>query len=121
MPTRRVPERDSFAPRRRGGRRGKVRARGLRELSFGEERVDLDAVEQLVDDSQVRTLGVLLERLGSLCDGRRTLAECVELAVREAEQRGLYALAPLPELAAVRPMELLAAASRLRSLRLARR
>ena len=120
-PTRRVPEPASFAPRRRGGRRGKVRARGLRELSFGEERLDLDAVEQLVDDSQVRTLGVLLERLGAHCNGRRSLAECVELAVREAEERGLYALAPLPELAAVRPLELLAAASRLRSLRLARR
>ncbi len=115
----RTPLRMSFDPRHEGRGRGKVRARGLRELRFGEASIELDAIEQLVDDSQVRTIGVLLERMRALCpDGETDLASWTALAVEEARRRGLFALAPLPELAMVRDLELAAAIGRLRSLRL---
>ncbi len=115
----RVPLRSSFDPRRKGRGRGKVRARGLRELRFGEESIELDAIEQLVDDSQVRAIGVLLERMGtSSPEEEPDLASWAARAVEEARREGLYALAPLPELAMVRDIELAAAIGRLRSLRL---
>ena len=58
-PEARRPDLVTLDPRR--GRKNRVRARGLRELSFGEVTIDLTALEQLVDDSQVRAIGVFLE------------------------------------------------------------
>jgi predicted ABC-class ATPase len=103
-----------------GGRgRGKVRARGLRELRYGEETVDLSALEQLVDDSQARAIGVLLQWLGRHGVARRTLHEHLDDVLEVARRRGLYDLEPLPELAAVRRFELAAALNRLRCLEIA--
>lgn len=107
---------DSFDPRR--GRRSRVRARGLRELTFGEDTIDLSALEQLVDDSQSRAIGVLLEWLGSHGRDGSSVRELAEQALEEAAGRGLYTVARLPELALMRRYELAAAINRLRSLEL---
>ncbi|MFW6067515.1 MAG: ABC-ATPase domain-containing protein [Myxococcota bacterium] len=104
---------DSFDPRR--GRREKVSARGLRELLFGEEVIDLSTLEQLVDDSQARAIGVLLKELRHR-DGE-PLREAVRRTLDEARRQGLYALDPIPELALPRSHEVAAAVNRLRSLR----
>jgi predicted ABC-class ATPase len=113
-PRRPVPR--SFDPRR--GQRSKVRARVLRELQLGEQTIDLGALEQLVDDSQARGIGVLLAWLHAHARPGATLRELCEQALHAACERGLYALDPLPELAAVRRHELGAAINRLRSLAL---
>ena len=97
------------------GRKGRVRARGVRELRYGDETVDLSSLEQLVDDSQARAIGVLLQWVGRHARGA-TVAEAVQEAVEVAEREGLYSLDPLPELAAVRPLELAGALNRLRAL-----
>lgn len=120
VPTPRYPQLRSFEPRRgqRGGRT-KVRARGLRELQLGEQTIDLGALEQLVDDSQARGIGALLVWLHA--HGRRgaSVRELAEAALAAMAEHGLYAIDPLPELAAVRRHELAAAINRLRSLVLA--
>ncbi|MCA9716722.1 MAG: isopentenyl-diphosphate delta-isomerase, partial [Myxococcales bacterium] len=116
----RCPSAASFDARR--GSRGKetVRARGLRELAFGEGTLDLGALEQLVDESQVRAIGALLRRLGRLADGRTPLRVLVGRALAEVDARGLYHLDPRPELARVRALDLGAAVNRLRSLEITR-
>ena len=106
----------SLAPARRGHGRAKVRARGLRDLDYGDDTIVLDGLEQLVDPSQVRTLGVLLEWASRQKPGS-TLAELAHAATEEAAHKGLYGLRPSPELAEVRPAEVAAALNRLRSLK----
>ena len=115
-PRPRRPDLVSLDPRR--GRKNRVRARGLRELSFGEDVIDLSALEQLVDDSQARGIGVLLEWIAANGEDGATLRELVDAALDTAKQRSLYDLGRLPELAAVRRHELAAAINRLRSLEL---
>ncbi|MGH1344000.1 MAG: P-loop domain-containing protein [Nannocystales bacterium] len=114
-PCRRVFTPTSLAPIRRDRRRGKVRARGLRDLSYGDDTITLDGLEQLVDASQVRLLGTLLEWASAQPSGT-PIAELAAAAVAQAQHEGLYALRPSPELAAVRPAEVAAAINRLRNL-----
>lgn len=113
--TARAPDPGSFDPRR--GRKSKVRARGLREIAFGEQLLDVSALEQLADDSQARALGALLAWLGR-AGVRGDLRTQVLAAVDAAAASGLYEIDALPELAGVRHYELGAAVNRLRSLRL---
>jgi predicted ABC-class ATPase len=96
-----------------------VKARGLKELVFGEETVDLTALEQLVDGSQVRTIGSLLKVLGEEASAARPLRELVREALEDATEDGMYALDASPELALPRPLEVAFAVNRLRSLRVA--
>lgn len=116
-PRPRAPAPASLAPSRGGRSRAKVRARGLRDLSYGDDTIALDGLEQLVDPSQVRALGLLLERASRQPDGS-SVAELARHVVSEANAQGLYALQPSPELAAVRPHEVAAALNRLRALKL---
>lgn len=118
-PQPRVAEARSFDPPdpRRRGRPARVRARGLRELVFGEDTIDLSALEQLVDDSQARAIGVLLRWLGTNGDPELPIAQRAEQALAAARTKGLYAIDPLPDLVMVRRYELIAAINRLRSLR----
>jgi predicted ABC-class ATPase len=113
--TGRRPLPGSFDARR--GRREKVKARGLRELLFGEDVIDLSALEQLVDDSQARAIGVLLKRLGAITREGPTLAEAVRTLAGELDRSGLGDLDPSPELARPRTFEIAAAVNRLRGLR----
>jgi predicted ABC-class ATPase len=112
--TPRRPLARSFDARR--GRRDKVRARGLRELVYGEDVVDLSALEQLVDDSQARAIGVLLKRLGEVTRKPVALGKALDDVLDDVARRGLAALDPSPELAMPRRFELAAAVNRLRGL-----
>jgi predicted ABC-class ATPase len=106
----RAPLPESFDPRR--GRRERVKGRGLRELLYGEELVDLSALD-LHENAQVRFLGALFRRLERLADGRTPLKALVERALAVED---LFALEEAPELSATRPLELGAAVNRLRGL-----
>ncbi|GAA6735674.1 P-loop domain-containing protein [Thermus oshimai] len=107
----RAPLPESFDPRR--GRKERLKGRGLRELLFGEEVVDLSALD-LFEEAQVRALGALFKRLQALSDGKTPLKALAERALSGVED--LFALEEAPELAEVRPLELAAAVNRLRSL-----
>ena len=115
----RVPSAHSFDPRR--GRRDRIRARGRRELVFGEDVIDLDALEQLVDDAQARAIGTMLRRLGALAGPGRPLLELLDRLYAEVERYGLVALEDAPDLALPRPLELAAAVNRLRALEVGER
>ena len=112
----RYPLAASFEARVRG--REKIAARGLRELVFGSEIVDLGGLEQLVHPSQVRAIGVLLKHARRYADGKTSLHELVAALEGDALATGLYALAASPELALPRRFEVAGVINRLRKLRL---
>jgi predicted ABC-class ATPase len=115
----RVPEPDSIDPRR-GRRAIDVRAAEPGRLSFGEERVELAAVEQLVEAAQTRAIGrAMAAAPGDAIDGVREMGEAIRVLTARFEGERLDELDPLPvgDYAEFRPQELAAAISRLRTLR----
>ena len=117
LPTRLVAP-DSLDPTTRRGRR-RVKAGGTRTIAFGEETIELGALEQLVEEGQARAIGALLAQLGRQ-RAPQTVRELAHGAARLARERGLWAIDPLPELALPRPHEIGAALNRFRGLRAAR-
>jgi hypothetical protein len=90
-------------------------------LTFGEDDIDLSAVEQITDRSQVAAIGRALALLGDhVLDGTITLAEGLDLLDAELDRRGLDALLDgrSEDLARPRRHEVAAALMRLRSLRM---
>lgn len=118
----RVPDPASIDPSRRGHER--IRGRGRRTLEFGHSSVDLIAVEQIVDPSQVTGIGLALARLADRghLDGERTLAEGLARLEEQLERDGLDAVrAGYPgDVVRPRPLEVAAALNRLRALRVKR-
>ncbi|RMG67319.1 MAG: ATPase [Calditrichaeota bacterium] len=127
--TRRVALPESLNPAR-GKKAVAIEARGLEVLDFGRQRVDLRAVEQLVDVSQTRAIGyalLLLKR--QVLDGGTPLDEAMEALEKLLNEHGLDALNPAwwtggparehhpGNFARPRRFEVAAALNRLRSLR----
>jgi len=97
-----------------------VKSHGTRALTFGTDEIDLSLVPQLVDDSQVRAIGLALAyALEHTLDGRRPLREALETVTNLIDADGLGALdSRLPgDLAEFRLHEFAATLNRLRSLR----
>ena len=93
-------------------------ARGRDRLSFGEDDIDLSAVEQIADRSQVAGIGRALALLGDgVLDGTITLAEGLDLLDAELDRRGTEALLDgrSEDVARPRRHEVAAALNRLRS------
>ena len=104
-----------------GRGRPKVRARGVDALTLGESTVELRAVEQLVDPGQVTGIGLALMTCArsGLLDGRRTIAEVLDLFTAEVDKRGVAAVDDryVGDFAVPRRFEIAAALNRLRTLR----
>ena len=85
--------------------------------------IDLSAVEQLVETSQVRAIAEGLQLLaGRAMDGKTTIEELLAQLYAQIGNGGLDALKPgwrLGNLAMPRPLEVAAALCRLRSLEIA--
>ncbi|MFP4426761.1 MAG: ABC-ATPase domain-containing protein [Spirochaetaceae bacterium] len=102
----------------RGKKRVKTRSRGTKSIDFGREEIDLAAVEQLVDPSQLRTISEALLRIREKADGSKTVAELLDEIYGEGGYFGRAAISDLHgRLASVRRIEVAAALNRLRSLR----
>ena len=117
-PTSRIPLPWSIDPRR-GRREESARSRGTRTLLFGEETIDLAAVEQLVDPSQTRALAAaMLYARQRYLDGHRTVAEVLDRVAADVAANGLDLLSahPVGDHALFRRYELAAALNRLRTL-----
>jgi predicted ABC-class ATPase len=115
----RVVDPASVDPTAKGKRR--VTARGRDTLTFGEDDIDLAAVEQITDRAQVAGIGRALALLGDhVLDGTITLAAGLDLLDAELDRRGVAALLDgrSEDLARPRRHEVAAALNRLRSLRL---
>ncbi len=115
----RVPLPASLDPRQ-GRRDVHVRARTEARALFGEEEVELSAVEQLVEPAQARAIGLALAAArGREIDGRRSVREALEAVTERMRREGLDAFQPDPagELAEFRIFELAAFLGRIRTLR----
>lgn len=114
--TERIPLHHSFDPSK-GRRSVKISSKGLHSILFGTHRIDLQAVEQLVDISQTRAVGDAIYYAMKYMDGKRTLKEIVECVVTEVTKK-LDVLNPRPvgDYAVFRRLELAAAINRLRTL-----
>ncbi|HEX2986970.1 MAG TPA: ABC-ATPase domain-containing protein [Chloroflexota bacterium] len=118
----RIPLAESLNPYR--GERVKVRARGMENIQFGDENIDLDDVEQLVDPSQsVAIANMLLYALNrGYLDNRTTLRRLLERIYGDLASGGLDAISPFRgerhpgDYAMPRMQEVAAAINRLRTL-----
>ena len=112
----RVPEPGSISTDR-----PKVRSRGTDALTLGESTVELRAVEQLVDPSQVTGIGLALVTLvrEGLLDGSRTVTEVLDAFDEQIAERGVHGVDAkfVGDFAVPRRHELAATLNRLRTLR----
>jgi predicted ABC-class ATPase len=114
----RVPIPASLDPSR-GRRDVRVKVRDVDEMAFGNEEIDLGAVEQIVDSGQLRAIAAtMVYAKQQYMDGKRTLSEIIDLVMADIDDRGMDILSPFPEgdFAMFRRFELAAAINRLRSL-----
>lgn len=114
----RVPLPDSIDPSR-GRREVEVKSHDPERVRFGEEEIDLGAVEQLVEAAQTRAIArALAWGRGRCIDGRRTMAEGLACLVESLEREGLDAVDEriVGDYAEFRIFELAAALNRLRTL-----
>jgi len=108
----------SLNPERRRGR-WKIQARGLDTLIFGRSDIDVRALEQLQDPSQLRAIGWILGRLSELQEPEleplQQIAEMIE-TLHGGDWDWLTGR-PDGDLAVPRPHEVMAALNRLRGAR----
>ena len=123
--TPRVPIPSSFDPSR-GKKPVKIEARGIDTILFGRSLIDLRAVEQIVDRSQTRAIGMAIQLAASqLMDGA-TIPVILDRLEETFDREGLDVLSPRSsagehpgDFARPRRYEIAAAIDRLRSLRIA--
>ena len=117
--TPRVPLGESIDPSR-GRRAVKLKVRDVSEVAFGEEDIDLAAVEQIVDPAQLRSIAsAIVYAKEKYLDRRRTIPEILMAVMTDIEAKGLDILTEFPQgnLALFRRFELAAALNRLRTLK----
>jgi len=121
----RVPARSSFDPSR-GKKTVKIEAKGMEAILYGRHLIDLRSVEQLVDKSQTRAIGMAIQlAVSRLMDGA-TIPEILDRLERMFDEFGLEILSLRPsagehpgDFARPRRYEIAAAINRLRTLRIA--
>ncbi|KAL4100387.1 hypothetical protein PRIC1_008181 [Phytophthora ramorum] len=67
---------------------GKVVSRGIGKIQYGEVDLDLSAVEQIVEPSQVRTIADAILKARSFMDGKRTLEGVLAMLEAEMDRTG---------------------------------
>jgi predicted ABC-class ATPase len=120
----RIPVPDSFDPSR-GKRRVKVDAKALDQILFGTHMIDLRGVEQLVDFSQTRAVGLAIHLAARhFMDGKQPLKEILDQLDAYLDANGLDLLDPFHRserhpgsFARPRKHEIAAAINRLRAVR----
>ena len=114
----RIPQKASIDPSR-GKREVKLKSRRTDLISFGEEEIDLSAVEQLVDEGQLKAIArAMIYAKDKYIDRQLTLPQILKQVDRDIGEYGLDILTDYPQgdLAWFRPQDLAAAINRLRSL-----
>lgn len=120
-PRARKPDPRSIDPSK-GRREVKTRSRALRAISFGQEEIELDAVEQLAETAQLNAMAAALVEARAFFRDRpeAVLADWIKEVEERLRDGGPETLAGRAEgdFAGFRGLELAAALNRLRSLRL---
>lgn len=88
----RIPIPASFDPYR--GKRKKIKTRGFDEIIFGSHNIDLSAVSQIVDTSQVNAISAILEysMKKSFIDGENDMRNILDRVFEDIEKYGLEIL-----------------------------
>lgn len=116
MKTTRRPGTDVLNPAR-GNREVKINARETNDLLYGEHKIDLSSVEQLIDIGQTRSIGLMIyyfaQRYAANCEN---LVRGLQQVMADAEQQGLdiFSEYKVGNLALPRLHELAAAINRIR-------
>lgn len=116
----RLPLPESFQPKK--GRRDRVKSRGLSEILFGEETIDVSDVEQMVDQSQARAVAEMIRYYGSrMASSTLSMRDGIEKILEAVFREGFGVLTgqPIGNLALPRSFEVGAAINRMRSLKVA--
>jgi len=103
----------------RGKREVKINAKGLRTILYGTTNINLSYLEQLVDMSQTRTIGLMIHFYAErYLESAQSLKEGMEMVMQAVQEKGLDCLLPytVGNLAMPRPFELSAAINRMRTL-----
>lgn len=106
---------------RKGKRTVNIKVHGRHTIQFGVETIDLSAVAQLVDPSQTRAIAAAMQvAKEKYMDGKRPLAQILDLVMADVAREGLHVLADRPgvDFAAFRKFELGTAVNRLRTLKI---
>jgi predicted ABC-class ATPase len=118
--TPRRPRIESFDPSR-GRKEVKIDAKGLRTILYGRTAIDLSYLEQLVDRSQTRSIGLFIHYYAQHYIHRGlSLMEGLERCFQDLEEKGLDMLLPyrVGNLARPRIYEVAGATNRMRTLRI---
>jgi predicted ABC-class ATPase len=105
----------------RGRREVKIEAKGMRTILYGSTTIDLSFLEQLVDPSQTRALGLMIHYYSrNYVEKTQNLGEGLEKVMEDIYERGFDILLPykLGNLAMPRIYELAGAINRMRSLKI---
>ena len=114
----RVPLPNILSPSK-GKRDVFIRSEDISLLLFGENRVQLGAIEQLVHTSQLRAIGHAIHYGRCFIDGERSIKEIIQLILEDIDEKGLDCLSELEirgDFAEFRKYELAAALNRFRTL-----
>ncbi len=106
------------------GRKRRVKARGMYEIQYGSQSINLHSIEQLVDESQTRMIADILyyvERNNNLVQ-QCSLKELAELIEEQLNKRGITSVSQHNghpgDIARPRAFEIMAALNRLRSVQI---
>lgn len=118
---RRFPDPGSVRPGR-GRRKRHVRVHSRTDVAFGEERIELAGVAQIVSRAQTRAIALAVAHARTHMDGRMAMGDVLAELEAELARNGLDVLDPgrPGDLALPRKHEIGAALSRLRSFRVSR-
>ncbi|MBO8141434.1 MAG: ATPase [Firmicutes bacterium] len=116
----RVPLPQTVDPRRSG--KPRARHRGVDEIAFGYEDIDLRHIEQIVHPSQTAAIAAALVYLAErVLDGKISIREAVKRVMAAIDENGLDVISPFQghpgDYARPRPHEVAAALNRLRTLK----
>lgn len=103
----------------------RVKARGVDQISFGRDDINLAYVDQLVDPSQARAVAEMVRyAFDRYVDGKTSLSGAVDSVLQDIDREGLDAVSPFErgqhpgDLARPRKQEVMAAFNRLRTIRM---
>jgi predicted ABC-class ATPase len=105
----------------RGRRDVKIDAKGIRTILFGSTAIDLSYLEQLIDSSQTRTIGLIIHYYSENYLGKTaSLREGLTKVMEDIQEKGFDILLPYKagDLAMPRIYEVAGAINRMRSLKI---
>lgn len=116
----RIPIKNSINPSR-GKREVKIKSRGVDQITFGNEDIDLSAVEQIVDRGQLKAIALALVYVQeNYLQQQLTIPEILHKVSQDIAESGLDIITNFTQgdLVMFRPLELAATLNRLRSLQI---